>query len=67
MDGGNTMGAVGDGFYKEPRECAGCHEITNYSWYVALCMPCFIVEYLKFRYAMDWPLDEHDKKRLGLI
>lgn len=45
------------------RKCEQCDEPADSG---RLCKVCGTIAYLIFRHAMDWPLDEADKKRLGL-
>lgn len=50
----------------EPEPCPECGT-PMWGVYDALCQVCAVISYLKFRHAMDWPLDDDDKRRLGLI
>jgi hypothetical protein len=33
---------------------------------VNYCKVCVTIAYLEFRFAFNWPLDDNDKRRLGL-
>lgn len=59
------MGAVEPTRRKEPVPCRDCGEPLWFA-YEYLCDVCLTIAYLHFRHAMNWPLDEADKKRLGL-
>lgn len=51
----------------EPEACCECGAMEVWHVYSGVCEPCGMVLYLKFRYAMGWPLTEQDKIRLGLV
>jgi hypothetical protein len=59
------MGAVDPGLRKSPEPCPECGEPV-WEMYATLCNPCHVIGYLQWRYVMNWPLDDADKKRLGL-
>lgn len=62
------MGGLKDEIYrKKPGKCEICGAMEARYLVHNLCDVCATVEYLKFRHAMNWPLDESDKKRLGLM
>lgn len=50
---------------KKPVQCNDCGA-DIWEPMTPLCPPCTTVHYLKFRHAMNWPLTEQDKERLGL-
>lgn len=47
--------------------CQDCGEVTVWHINMGSCDVCFVIAYLKFRHAWGWPLDDLDKKRLGLV
>lgn len=51
----------------EPKVCNQCGEKTVWTVYAANCQPCRALNYIMFRHAMDWPLDDEDKRALGLV
>lgn len=50
----------------EPTQCPQCGAEV-WDVYANFCKVCGTIAYLVFRHAMNWPLDDNDKKRLGLI
>lgn len=54
-------------FRDKPGICAICGKPEARYVLCTLCDVCNVIEYLKFRHAMNWPLDDLDKKRLGLM
>lgn len=46
------------------KQCGTKESVTHV--YTDICPVCVTVNYLMFRHAMHWPLDEDTKKRLGL-
>lgn len=49
----------------EPKPCPKCGADV-WDVYGHYCDHCSMIEYLIWRHAMNWPLDDDDKKRLGL-
>jgi hypothetical protein len=49
----------------EPRPCPQCGADV-WDVYGHYCDVCSMIEYLKFRHALNWPLTDEDKQRLGL-
>lgn len=51
----------------EPVPCTKCDVgLARYTM-DELCDVCHMILYLEFRYVWNWPLDDVDKKRLGLV
>lgn len=53
-------------FRDNPGDCTRCGKPEALYVLSPLCDVCNVIVYLEFRHAMNWPLDDIDKKRLGL-
>ena len=50
----------------KPVPCNQCGQPVT-DLYTGNCDVCRVINYLTFRHAVGWPLDNDDKKRLGLV